>query len=164
MAIASGMMAARAQTAQKSEDRLEQDAGDDAATSIATPEQDASLRIRAPLAPTRLALVLAPHAVDPAETVFIDVYLQQAAAKTKTPETTSSTTTAELTQGSASQLAGTVAFTQAEEVGEEAYFVVNVPKGMRFENRAAIVTIALVGANAPLQNSAIELRRASLVE
>ncbi|MCE7027035.1 hypothetical protein [Jiella avicenniae] len=153
---------AAAQTAAKTEDRLAAEPEALADPRIATAGRDARLRIHAPRAPTRLSLVLAPSAVDPGETVFVDVYLQQADAETQNAED-AGPGTARLSEADRSRLAGTVAFTKAEAVGEEEYFVVNVPPGMRFETGAAIVTLTLSGADAPLRNSAVELRQATLL-
>tara|TARA_R110002020_G_scaffold27268_2_gene87992 strand:+ start:716 stop:1297 length:582 start_codon:yes stop_codon:yes gene_type:complete len=153
---------AMAQTAVKSEDRLAAGPEALAEPEIATAEHDAFLRIAAPLAPTRLSLVLAPSVVDPAETVFVDVYLQPAGDEPRNPED-DAPGTASLSEGDRSRLAGTVAFTEADTVGDEEYFVVNVPPGMRFAAGAAVVTITLSGADAPLRNSAVELRQASLL-
>ncbi|ORE99115.1 hypothetical protein [Aurantimonas sp. 22II-16-19i] len=151
---------ARAQPAEKSAARL---GIEDATTeTIATAGADASLRIAAPLEPTRLSLVLAPSAIDPDETVFIDVYIEPAGSEAGTANQ-STPDAATLDAGNASRLAGTVAFTVADQVGEEEYFVVNVPQGMRFEAGAAIVTITLAGADAPLENSGVELRKANLL-
>ena len=100
--------------------------------------------------------------IDPNETVFIDVYLQSAAEAAGDPAAPSSDT-AVLSPDDASRLAGTVAFTEANSVGEEEYFIINVPQGMRFDAGAAIVTIALSGLDGPIGRSAVELRKASLV-
>lgn len=155
---------ARAQPAEKSAARL---GIEDATTeTIATAGADASLRIAAPLEPTRLSLVLSPSAVDPDETVFIDVYIEPSGSESGSGAGTADQSTpdaATLDAGNASRLAGTVAFTVADQVGEEEYFVVNVPQGMRFEAGAAIVTITLAGADAPLENSGVELRKANLL-
>ncbi|NDW03551.1 hypothetical protein [Jiella pacifica] len=157
---------AMAQTAPKSEERLTAKPDALAEHKIATIESDAWMRIASPLAPTRLSLVLAPSAIDPAATVFIDVYLQPVGDETESGEE-SAPGPARLTEADRSRLAGTVAFTEADTVGEEEYFVVNVPPGMRFESGAAIVTITLAGtlagADAPPANSAVELRRANLL-
>ena len=169
LSLAAAMLAeaspARAQPAEKSAARL---GNEDAATqTIATAGADASLRIAAPQEPTRLSLVLAPSAIDPDETVFVDVYLQQAAGEAGSDAGTAdqgAPDAATLDVGNASRLAGTVAFTQADQVGEEEYFVVNVPQGMRFVTGAAIVTITLAGADAPLENSGVELRKANLLQ
>ena len=153
-----------AQPAEKSAARLPSE--DASSRTVATPEADASLRIAAPLEPTRLSLVLAPSAIDSDETVFIDVYLEPAKSETESdagPTDQTTPNTATLDSGNASRLAGTVAFTTADQIGEEEYFVVNVPEGMRFEAGAAIVTITLAGADAPLENSGVELRKASLL-
>ena len=160
--VAMPISLAMSQTAPKSEERLTAEPDALSESSIATTERDAWRRITAPLAPTRLSLVLAPSAVDPGETVFIDVYLQPEGDGT-TNAGSEADGTARLTDADRSRLAGTVAFTEADAIGEEEYFVVNVPPGMRFETGAAIVTLTLSGASSPLENSAVELRQANLL-
>ena len=152
-----------AQTAAKDDERLTAEPEAPDHTAIATAESDAWREITAPLAPTRLSLVLAPSAIDLGETVFIDVYLQPAGEATNDPDS-QNTATDRLTDADRSRLAGTVAFTEAKAVGEEEYFVVNVPPGMRFPSGAAIVTLSLTGANSPLRRSAVALRQATLLK
>lgn len=158
-ALAQTQGAAQSQAQAKSEDRLSPDADPALATTVATPDHEASLQISAPEAPTRLTLVLAPAAIEPGEQVFIDVYLMAVNANGEPP---SPADTARLSAADASRLAGTIAFTEADKVGEEEYFVVNVPPGMRFPGGAAVVTIRLTDGDG-LEGSAVELRSANLL-
>ncbi|TFF22809.1 hypothetical protein E3C22_10090 [Jiella endophytica] len=159
LAQTQGPAQSQSQAQAKLEDRLSPDADPAPATTVATPDNEASLQISAPEAPTRLTLVLAPAAIEPGEQVFIDVYLMAVDANGQPP---SPADTAQLSAADASRLAGTLAFTEANEVGEEEYFVVNVPPGMRFPDGAAVVTIRLTDG-AAVQGSAVELRSATLL-
>ncbi|MBO0905920.1 hypothetical protein [Jiella sonneratiae] len=175
--VAASAAPAGAETTDKSGERLAAGGDEAAASVVATVEHDAVVRIAAPLAPTRLSLVLSPVTVEPDTRAFMDVYLQPAEAAGNTaagpdpalPDTAgpsaradSPDSAARLSGDNASRLAGTVAFTEANAPGEEEYFVVNVPPGMRFDGGAAIVTLVLSGGD--LGKAAVEIRKANLLK
>ncbi|MBO0663335.1 hypothetical protein LQ948_11885 [Jiella sp. MQZ9-1] len=147
-----------AKAAKKVEDRLPAAAEAASLEAIATADHPAAIQITAGLErPSRLSLVLAPTKIDPAATVYINVYLRPMNG-------------AGAADGSASvadergTLAGTVAFVQAEAIGAKESFLINVPKDMRFSQGMATVTIALDGNGSSLGDSAIALIRARLLK
>jgi len=84
--------------------------------------------------------------VDPAERVLMDVYIEPTSAISSHED-----------GGAGSRLAGTLAFTTDPKVGEEQFFIVNVPPDMRFDEGEARITLSMTGLEGPIETSAVRL-------